>query len=284
MFGPLKIIKMKNIVWRLAFSDNLNLGVVLEKCAYVFDRNGNLLNKICVGDYMRDVSYCCGKFGFVNDDGYVYITDENGNLVKKIHVGKDYVKAITMVKDGFVVCWKRCAFFSFNGNKLWDLEIGDVSKRPSYYKGYWYVTSKWCDDNNNWQDKLFIVKDGNVVNDISYYDWVYDTAVCEKYLAVTTNFYLYLYDLSDPANPRKLWRVEGFDGALQVVFSPDCGYIAVTDARNHKLKIYNVKGDLIFEKEYYDNVISVAWKNGRMAVDVGTDLIIYFISPFHCFI
>jgi len=284
MFGPLKIIKMKNVVWSFTFSDKGNLGIVSDKCGYVFDRNGSLLNRVCGNNNMNDVSYCCGKFGFVNWDGYVYITDENGKLIKKVHVGEDYDKAITMTKDGFVACEWGCAFFDFNGNKLWVSDVGNVGSSPSYYKGYWYVTGKWSDDNNNWQDKLLIMKDGNVVNDISYYEWAHDTAVCGKYLAVSTETHLYLYDLSDPKNPKEIWKVGGFDWARQVAFSPDCEYIAATDARNHKLKIYNVKGDLIFEKEYYDNVISVAWKNGRMAVDVGTDLIIYFISPFHCFI
>jgi len=277
VFDLLKLIKIGKFVRYLVFSDNLNLGVASGKCAYVFDRNGNLLNKVCGDKDMISVSYCCGKFGFINWDLYAYIINENGKLTEKIRVGYDYDDAITMIKDGFVACGTSCAFFDFNGNMKWGVTTGVVSNNPSYYKDYWYVAV------NNWHE-LLIVKDGEKINVIKYDEIVFDTAVCGKYLAVSTDSYLYLYDLNDPVNPSQLWSVGGFNGARQVAFSPGCEYIVVIDGNNQKSKIFNIEGDLIFEKEYWDDVVSAAWKDDRIAVGVGTDLIIYFISPFHCFI
>jgi len=278
MFDLLKLIEMENTVMNLAFSDNLNLGATShDSCAYVFDKSGNLLNKICGNNDMEDASYCCGKFGFVNWDEYVYITDENGNLIKNLYVGGDYNWSITMTENGFVVCRGRCALFDLNGNKIWDLDVGHVDNGPSYYKGYWYVADYW-------RDKLLIVKDGEVVKEISYGEEAYDTAVCDKYLTVSTYSYLYLYDLNDPVNPSQLWSVGGFNEANQVTFSPDCKYIVVTDGNNQKLKIFNIEGDLIDEKKYWDDVVSVDWKNNRIAVGVGADLLICSTLPLHCFI
>jgi len=285
MFGLLKLIKLRKIAKDVAFSDNLNLGVVSGKCIYVFDQNGNLLNKICRNNYMESISYCCGRFGFVNLDGYVYITDQNGKLIKKVYVGGSYDYVITMTKDGFVACRERCAFFDFNGNKIWDLDVEHVDNSPSYYKGYWYVADEYAN--------LLIVKNGSLVNTIRYCKYslnytvcesVRNTAVCDKYLAVSTDSHLYLYDLNDPTNPKEIWKVEEFNGARQVAFGPGCEYIVVTDEYNQKLKIFNIEGDLIFEKKYWNDVISVAWKDDRIAVSVGADLLVYSTLPLHCFI
>jgi len=132
--------KAGGLIEGLAFSDNGHLGAASnDDCAYVFDPNGNLLNKVCGNDGMSDASYCCGRFGFVNLDNYTYITDQNGNLIKKMYVGYDYDNAITMTEDGFVACHYRCALFDLNGNKLWDLDVGWVGNGPSHYNGYWYV-------------------------------------------------------------------------------------------------------------------------------------------------
>ena len=248
----------------LAFSDTGNLGVATDKiCAYVFDPNGTLLNKVCSTLYMRDVSYCCGKFGFINYDEHAYIMDENGNLIKKIKVGYDYDEVIVMRPNGFLACDHRCAFFDFNGKKKWDVNIESAVKGPSYYKGYWYVADRvW--------NRLFIIKDGTIVNRISYRGSAEGTAVCGNYLAVVTWYNLYLYDLNDPANPKEIWKVGGIDEGWQVAFSPDCRYIAVADRYGHKLKIYNINGNLVLEKGYGDQdadwVTAVAWWNDRIAV------------------
>ena len=242
----------------LAFSDNGNLGTSPQnKCAYILDPDGKLLNKVCGEKKMAGASYSNGRFGFINVDGHVYITDENGNLIRKIHVGNDYKHSITMTPNGFVACGDRCAFFDFNGDKLWDVDVLWVENGPSYYQGYWYAA--------DW-NKLLIIKDGKVVKRIEYGEDSFNTAVCGKYLAVSTKYHLYFYDLSNPKNPREIWKVEGFNLASQVAFNPDCKYMAVADNDNQKLKIYDINGNLVLEKKYDTYVISVAWWKDRIAV------------------
>ena len=247
----------KNI--SLVFDENGNLGVAsFDGCAYIFDPNGNLLNKVCGNGAMHGVSYSNKKFGFVNQDNNVYITD-NERLIKKVYVGNDYDSTITMIPNGFVVCWDRCAFFSFDGNKLWDVDVGYVANGPSYYKGYWYVADI------SWK-RLLIIKDGEVVNSIAYDGSVRDTTVCDKYLAVSTWAHLHLYNLSDPDKPIEIWKGGLFWDAYQITFDPHCNYIAVADAGNGKLKIYDINGNLILKKGFDSPVFSVAWWKDKIAV------------------
>jgi len=244
----------------LAFSDNGNLGVSSwNKCAYTLNPNGNFLNKVCGNGFMYDVSYSDGRFGLINFDGHAYITDENGNLIKKVHVGSDYDHAITMTPNGFVACLNKCAFFDFDGNKLWDVDVGGVTNGPSYYKGYWYVADL------SW-NKLLIIKDDSIVRKISYGEGAYDTAVCGNYLAVSTHYHLYLYDLKDPRDPKEIWKIGKFSNAKQVVFSQNCKHVAVADSYSDKLKIYDIDGNPVLEITYRDSVGSVAWRRNKLAV------------------
>ena len=254
-------------IYSLAFSESGNLGVASEGgCAYVFNSKGSLLSKICGNGIMYNDSYLNGRFGFINNDEHAYITDERGKLIKKVHVGGDYDWAITMTSNGFVACAGRCAFFDFDGNKKWDVDVGIVYNGPAHYKGYWYVADR------DWK-KLLIIKDGTIVNSIDYGEKAYDTAVCGKYLAVTTSEHLYLYDLGDLANPKEIWKVGGIDEGWQVAFSPDCRYIAVADMDGHKLKVYYINGNLVLEKYYRDqkedDVTAVTWWKNRIAVGLG---------------
>ncbi len=54
-----------------------------------------------------------------------------------------------------------------------------------------------------------------------------------------------------------------------MTFSPDCKYIAVADWNNNKLKIYDINGNLVLEKEYNMEVVSVAWWMDRIAIGLG---------------
>lgn len=238
-----------------------------DKCAYVFDPEGNLLNKICEDSNMFNASYCCGKFGFTSYGKYAYITDENGNVIKRIRVGFDYNNAITMTPNGFLACFFRCALFDFDGNMKWEVDVGEVVNNPSYYKGYWYVADA------GWK-KLLIIKDGKIVNSKSYRIGVSDTAICGKYLVAVSNHYLFLYDLSDPEDPKEVWSIDDLTGGQQVAFSPDCGYIAVADSNVHSLKIYSISRKSILEKYYGDRccddeTTAVAWRKDKLAVGLG---------------
>jgi hypothetical protein len=247
------------MVSALAFSEDGLLGVAsYDRCAYILDQNGKLLNKVCGRYSMYDASYSNGIFGFVNGDGYAYLF-KGSRFWKKVHVGNGYDVAITVLPNGFIVCRYRCAYFDFNGNKIWDVDVRYVNNSPAVYKGYVYAADDY---------KLLILRlsNGSKINEISYGEHAWDTAVCGNYLAVGTETHLYLYDISDPANPRELWKVEGFDVARNVAFSPDCKYIAVSDVGNRRLKAFSVYGKLMYEKEYSAYVTAVAWWGDRIAV------------------
>ena len=273
--------KTGDVIEGVAFSENGNLGVAShDSCGYVFDSNGNLLNKICGSYDMDDVSYCCDKFGFINNDDYVYIVNNKGDLINRIYVGDSYDDAITMVSNGFVACgniWgytnnqrnNRCAYFSFDGNKIWDLEVGSVDNGPVYYDGYWYVMD-WI------RGDLIIVRDGDVINKIHYGEDALDVSVCGKYMAAITASHLYLYYLNDPENPEKVWKIDGFTLGWQVTFSPDCNYIAATDWHGNKFRIYSIKGDLILERRYRVGVSVVAWWQDRIAVGLADGRVIVY--------
>jgi len=274
--------KVRSSIYGLAFSDSGNLGVAsghLNSCAYVFSPRGYMLSEVCGSSWMYDASYSNGMFAFVNWDGYVYITNENGDLIKKIYVGEQYNKAVTLRDNNFIACGTECALFNLKGNKLWVVDVGYVLNKPSYSKGYWYIADRH-------REEVIIVKDGNIINKIvGYGERVYDTAVCDHYLAVSTWSYVYLYDISEPSTPKLIWREDGFDEVFQVAFSPDCRYIAITDTGNHELKVYDIRGNLVslvyYGDDYDDKVWSVAWWKDRIAVGLeGGDIYVYKVEGY----
>ena len=137
--------KVRSSVYGIAFSGDGYMGVAsgnLNSCAYVFDVNGNMLNSVCGSSWMYDASYSNKMFAFINFDGYVYITSKDGVLLKKIYIGEQYSRTVVLRDNKFIVCGYRCALFNLEGNKLWDIDVGYVFRRPSYYKGYWYVGTR----------------------------------------------------------------------------------------------------------------------------------------------
>jgi len=254
--------KTGDAVIGLAFSTNGNLGAAsVDNCYYVFDPSGSLLNKVCGGGGMSDASSFLDMFGFINADNYAYIANEDGTLWKKIHVDWNYDSAITMLPDGFVACFYNCAYFGFNGNKKWDVDVGVVENGPSVYKGYVYVADA------DWKKLLVLrLSDGSEVKEISYDEDAEDTAVCGNYLAAVTYTHVHLYNLSDPVNPKEVWNVGGIGSCRQVTFSPGCKYIAIAEWGGQKLRIYDIQGNEVLEKSYGNEVTAVAWFEDRIAV------------------
>ena len=256
--------KVEGTIQNLAFSSNGNLGVASwDNCGYFLDPNGSLLSKVCGSDDMSNISYSNGRFGLVNWDEHVYLTDESGNLIKKIRVGEEYSNAIAMRPNGFVVCQNKCAFFDFNGNKLWDVEIGSTNINPLYYQGYWYVV-----DVGGW--KLLIIKDGSIAKEIRLYGNPSNSAMCGKYLAISYENTVHLYNLNDPKDPKRISIFGPFRGPYSVAFSPKCKYIAVIDMWSNELRIHDIKGSLALKKKYNEDensfINSLSWWKRRVAV------------------
>lgn len=248
--------------WEIVFSSNGNMGLVGERdnCGFVLTQDGKIIKEICNEDrfdFVNSVSYCCGKFGFIDRNGNVYIMDENGSLIKKIWIWYHYNNAVAMRPDGFMACGSECAFFDFDGNKKWEVDVGSSSK-PAYYKGYWYIPS----------GSLIIVKNGRIVNKISYGcnncnneeeidSGPAEVAICGKFLAVSTWYYVHVYDLTNPENPKEIWKDGAFDEnneiPYRVAFSPDCKYLASIAGDGHWLNVYDIATGKILTGSFYSD-------------------------------
>ncbi len=262
----------------LTFSDNGNLGVASwVGCYYVFDLEGKLLGKGCGSGSMDYVSFSNGLFGFVCGDDYAYIAYENGTLLKAIRLEPEYVYTLTMLPDGFIACGFRCAYFDFDGNKVWDVDVSWVHNAPRVYANYVYVA-------DHDQDALLLLslENGTILKKWDFEESPYGVDICNNYLALATASHLYLYKIQSPTKLVELWSVGGLRQGWQVSFSPDCKYVAVTDkgevidGSGGKLRIYSVSGTEVFEKSYGTEVYSVAWFNDRIAVGLGNDTVIVY--------
>jgi len=274
-----KIKATDNTVYTIAVSVNGNLGIASKNvCAHIMTQDGSLLNKICAKKYIVDVSYCCGKFGFISLDDYVYITDENGKLIDKIKTESVGGTAITMIDSGFVACGSRCVFYDYNGNKKWSVRVWEPENGPAYYNGYWYVTSWFL-------KKLIIIKDGKKINEIYYREPVHDAKVCGKYLAVGTHSRLILYNLDDPANPEEIWSVDDMNYVFQISFNPDCSFMAVANQKEKELVIFSISGIPIMKLRFGREVYPVTWWKDEIIVGLDSGEVYIFkpsFSPIRC--
>ncbi|ALU11493.1 hypothetical protein EYM_01615 [Ignicoccus islandicus DSM 13165] len=254
----------------MVFSSKGNLGIASwDNCAYVVDLNGHQLGKTCGTWDMDGAGYFNGLFGFVNLDNYVYLINNNGTFWKKIYVGDYHHTAIALLNNGFVACDSYCARFNLNGEKLWDTYVGAYVEDVAIRKGYIYAA-------NSGSQKLQVIdlNTGKVVSEIKYERRPGSVSVCNDYLAVIAGE-LYFYDISDPRNPKLIWKSTGLnvdDNEHSPAFSPNCKYVAVADnywfitsIGNSELKIFDVNGDLIYSK-YLPGITSVAWWNDVIAV------------------
>ncbi len=264
----------------LAFSDDGYLGVPSwDYCAYILDQNGNLVNKYCGNNWMYDVSHCCGKFGFINYEAYAYIYDLSTGIWKTVCVGYDYYRTITMLKDGFLAGVIKLAYFDFNGYKRWNVIMHYIINGPAVYNGYIYVPRKDWPSCCKGALTILRLSNGSEVRTIEFSENVWDTQVCGHYLALGTAHHVYLYDISDPTNPRELWNYNGIAtscsgggcaGAWNVAFSPDCMYLVSADYNDKKIHIFDVQtGRQVLERKFESYVRSVAWWEDRIAVGLG---------------
>jgi len=246
------------------------IGIGRGECAYIFDKDMNLLDKKC-GRWRMYSASCSenGILGFSNKDGCVYLF-RGGKFWNKIYIGWVYKPVITVLPDGFILCDDDCALFDFSKNRIWAEGIRAVESGPAVYKGYVYVPDyKW--------DRLRILrlKDGREVNGIGRIEGALSVSVCKDYLAVGASWHLYLYDVSDPANPRELWSAEGFWGARRAAFSPGCSALAVCNECGGELKFFSADGKFLGKKAYGSRVLGVVWGEDAMLVETEDRVYVY---------
>lgn len=246
----------------MAFSPNGLLGIASwDNCAYIVDQNGNLLNKKCGWDDMRDSDYLNGVFGFVNQDDYVYLFWEGKASWKVIDVGYKHNRAIALYDYGFVACNNYCAKYDFDGHLIWEVEVGGEVEEAVVHSGYVYLANKYGE-----KLQVLDLSLGQIVKEIEYDEAPSGVSVCGNYLAVTAKE-LYLYDISDPADPKLLWKTKGLEiDSYQhsPAFSPDCKYIAVANSKK-ELRIYDVEGNWVYRR-HLPGIWSVAWWRDRISI------------------
>ncbi|UXD21349.1 hypothetical protein IPA_03250 [Ignicoccus pacificus DSM 13166] len=251
----------------LAFSDNGNLGAAsVDRCAYVFDQSGNLLNKVCGDDWMNDISYANGKFLADNYDNYLYIMSERGTLIKKLEVGESYDDGVTAFSQGFIVCDDYCAYYNWNYEKIWDTSVGSNTHTsgPAIAKGYVYALAV-----DSGKVKIISLSSGSVEGSVTLDGDAYDVAACGNYLAAASQDKLYLYSLDDPTSPTLLWTKDislGDADYRSLAFSPNCKFLALADTNNDQVDIFNAKtGAIVYTKDF-DRPTAVAWWKDELAV------------------
>ena len=214
---------------------------------------------------MRRVNYDFENYYSFMDE-YHDLTNE----AKIIETGY-YAKTIKMVDDGFMLCNDvngNCAFFDYYGYKLWEVEVGgDIIKRPAYWHGYWFIP----DVSNN--RVLVVDSHGKILGSIDFgiFSSVYHVDVCERYLAIATEYYLYVFELPRPKDfieekggkPLRIkWENKELNYSSEITFTHDCRYLIVGETRGQDVKVFdNTKGELVDKKSYNDEVLSVAtWR------------------------
>ncbi|UXD22203.1 hypothetical protein IPA_02555 [Ignicoccus pacificus DSM 13166] len=272
-------------VYATTFSNNGELGVATRRCAYVFNEDGKLIARECGGGRMSDVSYCCNKFGFVNRNDRAYIYDMKRGAWDQIRVGYSHHWAITILQEGFLVGRSKLAYFTFDGSKIWDVEIPWIPHGPAVYGKYIYVPRfEWHSEGIN-ALTILELPSGDELRTITFDEKVRDVQVCGRYLALSTIHHIHLYNLNDPIDPELLWKRggiasrcirEGCGGAVSVAFSSNCKYILGADYDDKRIHIFDINGNKILEREFESYVLSVAWQQDKIAIGLGNGRVYIF--------
>ncbi|UXD22084.1 hypothetical protein IPA_01505 [Ignicoccus pacificus DSM 13166] len=263
--------------WGLTFSNNGYLGVA-SNCAYIVDPRGEVVSERCPEEGpVRNVSYCCGKFGFAYKS-HVLIYDLKENEWKEIYTGFVGTRAITMLEDGFLAGFDYLAHFDFHGKKKWKVDIQWVENGPVVNEKYVYVPRAYWPRENQGALTILKLSDGSELKTIKFDEIVWNVQICGNRLAVGTVHNVHLYDISDLLNPRELWRRNGIatecevstcHGAWSIAFSPNCKYVASSDVRDMKIHIFDVEtGEQVLEKRFGSYARSVAWWRDRLVVGI----------------
>ncbi len=234
----------------MAFSDK-GLGVARD-CADVYV-DWKRSSRVCGDSEMTDATSFKDLFAFGNFDGNVYLVSSDGELIEKRHVGIPKSVAVTLLPDGLVTCGQECAMYDELGNKVWEIRVGYVGNGPAFWQGYLFVP-------DHGKKISVLLKDtGMLIMDIPVGSPVYDVAVCNGKLAIAARGKVALLDIKDLGEIKDLWIKSGIEKPWNVAFSPDCKYVAFTDAKRGKLRVYSERGSLIAKESFRSPPWGVAW-------------------------
>ena len=263
----------------IAVGDDGLVGVAVRGCARILDaKSMKRLDGLCRGWRIRSASYSSDVFGFLSFDEFVYLF-KHGKFWKLMKVGGEHDGAIAILPDGFVACNWRCARYTFDGEKLWDVRVsGNVLYEPAVHAEHVYAT-------NTHEGEILILRleDGRIVGKVGYGTYAKSIVSCKDYLAAIEGGdivwgSLRVYDISGPVHLKELWRVERLRDPYDLAFSPDCSIIAVADWRVHKLKFFDTEGRPRGEVEYERRPQYAAWGEDVLAVELDDRVLLYSFS------
>jgi len=227
---------------------------------YVFSPFGTLLTNLFYSAGLNGINY--DKVFVMANRDELLVLNHNGAIIKTIPsspVNTGQV-AVDSRSDLVITCNVNCAAYRLSdGKKLWETKLeGLIVSSPTISKGYVYVP-----DASSMRIYIINEKTGTIVNRMNFNKPVTGVAACKNYLAVTTSDKLYLYDISHPITPKKLWTVNLKAFVHSLTISPDCKYIAVG---SNKLYIYNNEGKLLSSVNTVGAVERIAWNYNRLAL------------------
>ncbi|ALU12601.1 hypothetical protein EYM_05615 [Ignicoccus islandicus DSM 13165] len=244
-----------------------------DGCLYFLDLSGKMYEKICLGSDVEDVDYLNGTFAAITLEGkLVFVNETTLKVYRELNAGPEFSFVVKLLPNGTLVCLEGCKYLDKEGNVQWVSHLGHVAKKPAYAFGYLYVPT--------WDGYLYIVKDGKVLNKISYLERVWEVSSCGKELAVSTDSAVYLYNLTDPIKPSLEWKVDGFEEAWSVSFSKDCSMLAIADACSKLVTIVDSNGQVLLKKGFDEGASTIYFKGNLLILGSSIGRVVAFeLSP-----
>ncbi|ALU12289.1 hypothetical protein EYM_02130 [Ignicoccus islandicus DSM 13165] len=244
------------------------LVVAGDNCIYAYDLEGNAYWNECLDSPVTDLDLYGNRVAIATINGTVYLRSD-GEL-RKVIEGREFSYSVKLLRDSLIACNTTCALVDLRGNLIWKREIGVVTDLE--VKGdYVYVAhGKAKGIGGTPGFSVLSLRDGKVLfqkiewreGESVYKESVSSVDVCSDKLVLGGLIFVYLFNISNPLEPKLLWRkdFEGLLVASSVRFSPNCSSIAVASYYGRKVYFLDLGGNVIGELSFGDKVTDLDWK------------------------
>lgn len=274
---PEKVLEGVISAQDVVFSDSGYLGVAaFNRQAIVLTPDLELASVSKGFNIFTRASSYGSRLAFTNADGTIHIFSTRKLDWKEIEVGEDYSYSLLLTHHGILAAGTAVGLFGRTGKRRWGYALpfsdGAVDGRISGKGDVAYLPVKDYEKVGKGAVVILNIPTGAILGTLEFPREVWSTDVCGRYLAIGTDDNVYLYDVSDPLIPRRLWQLlvnpKGhYYNALSVAFSPDCSYIAFADTDHYKVHVVQREtGVPALELELRSAPVSVAWHRDRLAI------------------
>ena len=250
-FEPMLTLHVNGTINSISTSMGL-VSVASDVGAYLF--NGTKVLLKLNGDYVSTSSYS-NVFAFVRADGKVTLYDVLHKVKVNLKLPSHVAKASKVTQKGLLLCWKVCAFYNFQGRKLWEFDVKEVIGKPAGEESF-YIPDALA-------NQIYAISGGKLLMNRTV-NFPLSVASCDDLIAVGTWSKVYLFD----KNFDELNVLYGFKRVRDLAFSPDCKYLAIADSLNNRLVIVDTKGTLVKEVRFDVPVNGMDWKGNVMVISL----------------